>query len=354
MSDLPAINIESEFLKSLDAHPVDIAHRIENQLEEFVLAEITPQHPNVYVLERKGFNLFRPYFDPSRNVSGLNSIKLLYNSKTIRINCYSENDPEKENVLVTDAIGEGKEVDITLSTLNEFRPEIKISKVYAYLAKQDGLNKLVENFPLIQFNSLKLVTSSEDYREEHKRLFCVYHSRMEPIDGEHPYKIYDIKSVESDIIHDVQSAIPSIYPGEFDIKEDKLLINSKKAFSVNILEPDLILNRFSWYDPEVYEVDRMQFRFKYDPENFKLRVMALSLINYNPNLLSKWPHLIFGNCFKKLDVKFCQTSIGCSTRSSQFIVTCCPHCIDWNISQYLLSQFESILTTNPVFSVDMQ
>ena len=62
MPDLPAINIESEFSKSLDACPVDIAHRIEKQLKEFVLTEIAPQHLNVYVLERKGFNLFYPYF----------------------------------------------------------------------------------------------------------------------------------------------------------------------------------------------------------------------------------------------------------------------------------------------------
>ncbi|MEG3056432.1 MAG: hypothetical protein RQM90_10320 [Methanoculleus sp.] len=353
MPDLPAINIESEFSKSLDACPVDIAHRIEKQLKEFVLTEIAPQHLNVYVLERKGFNLFYPYFSSSGNANGLNSIKLFHNSKIARIKNYSENDCEKENVLVTDAIGEGKEVDMTLSTLNKYLPEIKISKVCTYLAKQGGLDKLVEKFPLIQFKPLKLITSSEDYRKEHNRLFCVYHSRMEPIDGEHPYKIYNIKPTGPDIMRDIQSAIPSIYPGEFDIKEDKLLIDSKKAFSINILEPDLILNKFSWYDPEIYEVDRMQFRFKYDPENFRLRVMALSLINYNPNMLSRWFHLIFGECFKKLDVKFCKTSVGCSTRSSQLIVTCCPHCIDWNISRYLLSQFESILITNPVFSTDL-
>ncbi len=354
MFDRSTINIESEFLKPLDRDPVEIAGILEDQLKEFALREIISGHPNIYVLERKGFNLFHPYFDQPERVGGLNSVKLLSNSKIIRIRCYSKNVLERENVLVTDAIGEGNEVNATLSIFKKHSPELRISKVYAYLARKEGLDRLSGNFPSIQFKSLKVVASLEDYQEEHNRLFCVYHNRMEPIDGEHPYEIFSVRPTGSDILRDVQSIIQSFYSGEFNIKEDKLLINSKKAFTVNILEPALVLNEFSWYDPEVYEVDRMQFRFKYDPENFQLRVMALSLINYFPDMLSRLPHRAFGNCFENFDVRFCKSFSGCSTHSDQFIATCCPHCIDYNVSLYLLGEFKRILAADPLFGGDNQ
>ncbi len=115
MSDLSTINIESEFLKSFDRDPTEIADMLEVRLKEFALGEIIPGHPNAYILERKGFNLFRPYFDLPGSVGGLNSIKLLSNSKIIRIARHSPNDPKRENVLITDAIGEGNEINASVS-----------------------------------------------------------------------------------------------------------------------------------------------------------------------------------------------------------------------------------------------
>jgi hypothetical protein len=347
MPDSPIIDIESEFSKSFDMDPIDIANHIEKQLQEFVLGEVTSQSSNIYVLERKGFNLFRPYLDQSGKY-GVNSIKLLYNSNITRVNCYSANVQEKENILLTDAIGGGKEVDLTIPTLNKYLNEDlsgkNISKVCMYLAKKDGLDELIEKFPSVQFKYLKLATNPTEYREEHNRLFCVYHNRMEPIDGEHPFSIFDVKPLEFGLLKDkIQSVISSIYPGEFSIKDDKLLINSKKAFSVNILNPEIILDKLFWYNPEIYPVDRMQFRFKYDPENCKLRVMALSLVNYNPNMLFKLRYALFGTCFKKLDLKFCKTITKHDTQFNQFVAICCPHCVDWNISQYLLSRFNDAL-----------
>ncbi len=246
------------------------------------------------------------------------------------------------------------EINATLFALKQSSPDLHISKVYTYLARKEGLDRLIEDFPSIRFKSLKIAASLEDYQEEHKRLLCVYHNRMEPIDGEHPYGIFDVKSTRSDILRDVRSIIPSIYSGKFNVKEDKLLISSKKAFTVNILEPALVLNEFCWYDPEIYEVDRMQFRFKYDPENFQLRVMALSLINFFPNMLSELPHHISGSCLKKFDTPFCKPSFGHSTHSDQFIVACCPHCIDYNVSQYLLNEFKQVLEMNPISGEDKQ
>jgi len=194
MRDLPMICIESKYSESFDMDPIDIANNIEKKLEEFVFKEITSQYSNIYVLERKGLNLFLPYLDLSRKSYGINSIKLLYNSNITRVNCYSVNNKKKENVLLTDAIGEGKEVDSTIRNLSKFFPEKNISKVCTYLAKKEGLDKLIEKYPSIQFNHIKMATNSEEYWEEHKRLLCVYHNRMEPIDGEHPYILFDIKT----------------------------------------------------------------------------------------------------------------------------------------------------------------
>jgi hypothetical protein len=41
MPDSPIIDIESEFSKSFDMDPIDIANHIEKQLQEFVLGEVT-------------------------------------------------------------------------------------------------------------------------------------------------------------------------------------------------------------------------------------------------------------------------------------------------------------------------
>ena len=129
MFDRSTINIESEFLKPLDRDPLEIAGILEDQLKEFALREIISGHPNVYVLERKGFNLFRPYFGLPGSAGGLNSVKLLSNSKIIRIRHRSKDVLDKENVLVTDAIGEGNEVNTTLSALKKYSPGLRISKV---------------------------------------------------------------------------------------------------------------------------------------------------------------------------------------------------------------------------------
>jgi len=348
MPNLSEINIESKFSESFDQDPIDIANHIENQLEKFVLSEIASDFSNIYVLERKGLNLFRPYLDHSEKSYGINSIKILSESKIIRIKRYSPNCKQKESILLTDAIGEGNEVDIALSARGTYFSEKKISKVCTYLAKKEGLDKLIYKYPSIEFKYSKLAMNPDEYQEEHRRLLCVYHNRMEPIDGDHPYMILNINQIELALLKEkLQSIISSIYMGEFSIKQDKLLINSKKTFTINIHNPDLFLNGFSLMDPKIYDVDRMQFRFKYDLETSKLRIMALSLVNYHPPRLFKFFHLIFGNCLRKMEVRFCKTTVGCNTRSSQFVVICCPHCIDWNISQYLLTQFEEAIKMNP-------
>lgn len=155
----------------------------EEDISELIRKEIlSEERTNIYVDNRIGLVLFHPF---------INSIILKHKLSTINLNGrtsnYSIKDvtaSEKKSILLTDAIGNGNEVRKILRT-----SKISFSKVCGYIAKKKGIVKLQKEFPNTDFKFILEVEDDKTYKEGLWRLIPVYHSRMEPLDSDHPFQL---------------------------------------------------------------------------------------------------------------------------------------------------------------------
>lgn len=349
------ITIESKFLDQITEDPVIVINSIENELKNFVTHEIISEtSPNVLIIERKGLNLFHPYIRNIGEMQGVSSIKKYQHSDIMRVINYSTIRKGNNNILLTDAITTGKEVEQIIHNfrLNKsftrwgFSNKQGISKVCGYIAKESSLNLLREKYPHITFNFLKICNNDEEYRKEHNKLQFVYQNRMEPIDEEHPFVIISIEpKIELEPLKRLLfETIPDFYNSKYFINDNKLAIKTKKAFTIYLENPDEFLSRIDDDNYRNIEIEKMALRFKFSPEDSLLRIMALSMPHTaSETKLEKIKHLLLGKCLRKGNFRLCHNLSTQMKRSHLFNSSACPHCIDLNISYKLLdSQLKSI------------
>ena len=183
------------FPSVFEKDPFEIVSLIEGELSKLVYEEILSESPTVvYIVERKGVNLFHPFFNAIVERHHIGAIRLYKNSKILRIKgCTSAN--AKESILITDAIGSGAEVSTICDALNDISDsDIPISKVCGYVAKKSGIDELRKKFPHITFKFIHEAEGDGTYNNVLWMLTPVYHSRLEPLDSEHPFYLYRFTS----------------------------------------------------------------------------------------------------------------------------------------------------------------
>ncbi|MDP2846173.1 MAG: hypothetical protein Q8N79_08920, partial [Candidatus Methanoperedens sp.] len=158
---------------SIDAI-VSIKAVIEEELSKLVHNEILSESPtDVYVIERKAVNLFHPFFNTIMRTHHIASIGLYKFAPVARIRAHAQKNNHK-SILLTDAIGNGDEVENVIKILID--SGVSVFKVCGYLAKKKGIKKLKELFPQITFKFINETEDNETYNKALWRLTPVYHS----------------------------------------------------------------------------------------------------------------------------------------------------------------------------------
>jgi hypothetical protein len=333
--------------------------RVESDLSNLINSEILKyKYSDVFVIGRKGINLFQPYIakvNGKNNLQGIYAIQLfsfsehplvkilhpIYVSgfKPLRIFETFRKRHSANKILLTDAIKTGHEIIEVIDTLKRD----KISKVCGYLANKNGLSELQKEFPEIQFSFSKIVDDI-DYDKEQDRLQHIYQSRLIPIDGDHPYKIYSLKYQIStdDLVIYVNDAISKFKLPDTDIKKDVLIVPHISSYTLN-LDFEAVSKENPDLKQDFYEIERLQMRFKIDPKNSQLRIMALALDQTN-NLVANGGHSIeFQKCGMKILKKICDGICIPNPLKDKPEEKICPLCIDVHISNFIISYTEKEL-----------
>ena len=338
------IDFRTIFPDVFEKDPFEIASIIEGGLSELVYEEILSESPtDVYVVERKGVNLFHPFFNTIVERHHIGSIRSYKISQIVRIKGYTPTDA-KESILLTDAIGSGDEVSTICAILNDLN--IPIYKVCGYAAKKESINELQKQFPQITFKFIHEVEDYETYKKVLWMLTPVYHSRLEPLDSEHPFYLYRFTSkIREAIVNDViVRACSELFGGNFSVQDDSLRINADGdrrsddivGWTVEYNHPDSIIEKILSKDRETFfQVERLLLRFVFDTSKSRLRVMAFcSPVDVDLNRLRNNEI----DCRNFLSRRYCDTF---EMDIAHEVI--CPLCIDTNISMKILDEFEDKL-----------
>ena len=338
------IDFHTIFPEVFEGDSFEIASIIEGELSKLVYEEILSESPtDVYVIERKGVNLFHPFFNAIMERHHIGSIRSYKISQIVLMKGYTPTDA-KESIMLTDAIGSGDEVSTICTILNDLN--IPIYKVYGYVAKKESINELQKQFPQITFKFIHEVNDYEMYKKVLWRLTPVYHSRIEPLDSEHPFYLYRFTSkIEEDVANPIiVRACSELFGGNFSVQDESMRINEDSdrrsddivGVTVEYDSSDSIMEKIiSKEQKTFFQIERLLLRFVFDTSKSRLRAMAFcSPVDVD---LNRFRNNEVG-CRNFLSRMYCDTF----ERDIAHEVIC-PLCIDTNMSIKILDEFEDKL-----------
>lgn len=338
------IDFHTIFPEVFEGDSFEIASIIEGELSKLVYEEILSESPtDVYVIERKGVNLFHPFFNAIMERHHIGSIRSYKISPIVLMKGYTPTDA-KESIVLTDAIGTGDEVSTICNMLNNLN--IPIYKVCGYVAKKESINKLQKQFPQITFKFIYEVNDYEMYKKVLWRLTPVYHSRLEPLDSEHPFYLYRFTSrIGWDVANPIiVRACSKLFGGNFSVQDESMRINEDSdrrsddivGVTVEYDSSDSIMEKIiSKEQKTFFQIERLLLRFVFDTSKSRLRAMAFcSPVDVD---LNRFRNNEVG-CRNFLSRMYCDTF----ERDIAHEVIC-PLCIDTNMSIKILDEFEDKL-----------
>lgn len=350
------------FFDNSDPNPLNTRNTIENELKELIEREfpITKSY-NIILTERKGLFLFHPLIGKLKH-NGVLSIKLFKLENDLKIKglfvrnqIIFETKIESDGAILTDAIGQGNELDELLKLFNDGA----IKKIVGYIAKKEGYEKLKAEYPSIEFQFVRPVENSE-YFAEQRRLQAVYQSRMERMDEEHPLGKFKIEpTIPVDVLCDmIKTSIVPFYDGSIDFSKDNLAITTLDGFTVTFWDVTKVLNKDFRIDSSQLEMDRVQLRFRYCQQTSCLSIMGLALPDScTSHFKFNVYRAIFGRCHLALPFRLCKELTPISDTSISkirgflhkrkphpFCDIYCTYCIDLNVSNYLSTRFFEIFS----------
>lgn len=345
--DTTLIDFRTIFPDVFEKDPFEIVSVIEGELSKLVYEEILSESPTVvYVVERKGVNLFHPFFNAIVERHHIGDIRLYKNSKILRIKGYVSTNA-KEPILITDAIGSGDEVSTICAALSDLSDSnISVSKVCGYVAKKRGIDELRKKFPQITFKFIHEAEDDGTYNKVLWMLTPVYHSRLEPLDSEHPFYLYLFthKIGEDTMNHIIVRACDELFRGDFSIKgddlrmdkDDKLRSDNIVGWTVECDDPNSMMGAIIPREQEkFFQAERLELRFRFDASKSRLLLMAfcspvVDIIRFRNSEV---------DCRNFLSRRYCDIF----EKDIQAHEVICPLCIDANISLYILDKFENEL-----------
>ena len=224
-----------------------------------------------------------------------------------------------------------------------------IKKVCGFLAKEETLKNLKMKFPEVEFCFAVIAKNDEEYAKEHWKLSATYHNRWEPIDEEHPYVVRKLNPVSDleKVKEQMVAAIRSFYDGELNIGDNRYVSGTKVGFSIELLEPDIILKKLKKIDLNLFNIEKMTFRFKLTPEGCEIRINSINMVELTPSKLHRLHQMVFGKCGFHDMPQLCDGANFFQRRRKTLLDTTCTLCIDMHISRYLILELLQVIEGHP-------
>ncbi len=323
------------------SHPMfEVTAEAEEELSNLVYNEILSSSPtDIYAIDKKGIILFHPFINSIIEKHHLATINLYKNSPIIRIKEVASENMNK-SILLTDAIGKGQEVKTIARILK--KSHIPLFKVCGYIVKKESLEKLQKQFPQIKFKFIHQAENDEAYKDALWRLTPVYHSRIEPLDTDHPFNLYlfTCKIENNTMKNIIYSACSELFGQNLFAHDDDLRSNYIMGYTIECANPEYLKRDLIFKKQKEYiQVERLQLRTRFDMVKSQLRIMAFCEVNLDIN------HFYSDEvqCNKLLPKEYCHTFKGHKSMDIESYTIICPHCLDTNISIKVLDKIADII-----------
>lgn len=248
------IDIEDLFNSEvLDERPEITINEVNYNVNHFVENYIIPNKPNpIYRLGRKAHHLIIHLQD---RLSETNFVPLsIRKYATIY---FSDSFFLDESYIFCDSIHYGGEILGTLRAVNE---SINCTKIFSYICNEEGVNRIKQTeFKDIPIVGLFNCDNEDDYQKEFTKLRVYFMNRIEPMDIDYFYDIYNLK--ENINCAFCASKIEAYLSTKFELvgsaKYDKSLKLSDNIYQCYFS----IKNNFKQYKTLQNIIDKLEFEF---------------------------------------------------------------------------------------------
>lgn len=331
MSKIDEINLKNIFPSAFEATPQDINREFISEMQKLIEEEfLSAEKTFVYIVERRALNLFRPFIHTIKRFHGIGTIRLYDDKKLAGIKEWTCNNG-KECFILTDAVRKGDEISTIINLMNQ--SEVTVLKVCGYLANKETIKRLKSLYPATEFKFIHETTDYEQYKDYYGKIVSIHHSRLEPLDSEHPYHIYQVHPKVSR--EKIEAVIYRLCSKANTYREHNLLnddiIGYTAEFDGNYALKSLAISAKN----DFFKIERLQLRFRYDKSESILRMMAFcSVCEFNLEEISSMDDYVEN--FLPSFTQYCK--LINDIPSNQKII--CPLCLDVNLSLTFLDKFD--------------
>ena len=271
-----------DLLKDSDSIVTQIRDDIEHLVEDDLLKE---EPTDVLFVERKGLHLFYHTFNRLMEAGfSLGRVRFFKVGECPLLLVNPRFGVLEDVVICTDAINTGDEI---LTLLQAFRAhDVSIRKIFCYYANSNSLSKLLSQ-KLVRSDQIiyaHRVLQGESYSNLAKRLSIYFQSRIEPMDMDHVYDLFTLKTRFkriSDLRSILNSSASSFFGEGVEFERDDLAPKNVVGFSLEYpvdgswndlgfcLPPTLIEEVEKFCDVSFLEL-RVKFERRGSPQNFTI------------------------------------------------------------------------------------
>lgn len=331
MSKIDKIDLKKIFPSAFETGSQDINREFSSEMQRLIEEEfLGTERTFVYIVERRALNLFRPFMYIIKKSHEIGTIRLYDNKKLAGIKEGVSNN-RKECIILTDAIRKGDEISTIIDSMN--KSDITVLKVCGYLANKETIERLRDIYTATKFKFVNETTDYEQYKEYYGKIVGVHHSRLEPLDSEHPYHIYQF---QPQISREKIEAIIWKLCSKANIYREENLLNDNIIGYTAEYDGNYALRSLSLSTKnDFFKIERLQLRFRYDKSESALRMMTFcSICEFNLEKISSMDDYV--EDFLPSFIPYC--NLINNIHSNQKIV--CPLCLDVNLSLTFLDKFD--------------
>lgn len=324
------IDLRTVFSGAFDINPLDATTKIHSEMHKLVEDELLHEERTfVYIVERRGSNLFRPFIDHIAKFHEIGTIRL-YSDKSFAHIKEEVINTGKGCIILTDAIRTGDEISKIINILN--KRNIMVPKVCGYLSNKETIEKLKIKYEMTKFEFIHEVEDYEHYKDYYGKLVRIHHSRLEPLDSEHPYYLYQTGSENE---REKIETIISYVCGKANYYREKELLSDDIIGYTAEFDGAYALKVLSFKKNGFFDIERLQLRFRFDRSKSSLRIMAFCCVcDFNLEKITAIDEYV-KRTLPNFEM-YCEFLDDVPSKSEVI----CPLCLDVNLSLSILEKFD--------------
>lgn len=252
---------------------------------------------------------------------------------------------DKPVILIADTIHRGEELSNVLTNLHSI--DIKVKKIFCYLKNEEGVQNLVNEDLIDREDVVGLFSShsEEEYMKEYNRLQVLFRSRIEPMDPDLCFDLYNV----DEVLHPrkfkkiSEPVLRDLFEQRIEVAEfsDRGLASNIKELHCNVESCPKIeeIGKGLFQEGFDYEANCVSIRSKINQKKIDSDFTIIAKTEANCNLKKTDA----GKCLK-VPENCCITRVGYKKGKKPDVKKMiCPACVDLQISDSILNRLESSL-----------